>query len=303
MKVDKQKVIFISVVAVVVIALGLYTMNVMGGKDDGETKSLTKTFVPKIDKDVVEYNSRIKAVDEIKKEVIRTPPSIYDEKKINSVGIYDVNNPQDVKQRMIDSIYANGQMDYSKKTASIKSPQRDWETVKNELNSEIKDSHKDFFSKIPDNGKIEDSTKLGNTDEVIYAEINGDQKVMANGRVQMRITRPHKINGLLYPVNTYIYGFVSFAPNRCLIRINHVDQLPVNLTVYDYEDGGEGLFVVNSFRSDFKGIVVDNSISEIDIPGVPRLGGLKNLFKKSNRNVKITVVNKYQILIKSGKNR
>ena len=304
MKIDKNKVIFISVIGVIVLFMVVYSISFFGGSDEEQEQTLKNTFVPELDQDVVEYNNRLQAVDELKEERVRTAPSIYDERKIDEDGVFDNDLTRKKKQRMIDSIYANGQMDYNKpQSANTTPPQEDWKTVRGRINSEIRESHSSFFESAEIQPESEVSESLGETDPVIYAEINGDQKVMANGRVQMRLTRPHMINGLLYPVNTYVYGFVTFGPNRCFISINHVDQLPASLTVYDYEDGGKGLYVINSFKQDAQGIVIDETVQDVQIPGMRNIRGLKNLFRRSNRNVKVTVVNKYQVLIKPDERR
>lgn len=297
MKKDKNKIIFISVIGVVIIFMIVYSISLFGASDNAQEESLQSTFVPTLDEEVKEYESRLEAIDEYKEEKTRNAPSIYDERKLNNNGVFEEDAEKNRKQRMIDSIYASGQMDYNKQPTSAP-PKEDWKTIRNRVNDEIKTSHQDFFSTASNGSNDNEEEEFGDTDSVIYAEVNGDQKVMANGRVQMRLSRPHKINGLLYPENTYVYGFVSFAENRCFISINHVDQKPISLTVYDYEDGGKGLFVVNSFRQDASGMVVDQNIGNLPIPGARRLSGLANVFRRTNRRVKVTVVNKYQVLIK-----
>lgn len=299
MKIDKNKAVFISVVGVIVLFLVVYSISFFSADREDQEETLKATFVPDLNQDVVDYNSRLKAVDELKEVTVRDAPSIYDEHKLDENGVFDEDASKKRKQHLIDSIYANGQIDYNKIDTNRRAkPQEDWKVVRERINSEIKESHNSFFESPTVEIATKTETTIGKTDEVIYAEVNGDQKVKADGRVQMRLTRPHMINGLLYPENTYIYGFVKFGPNRCFININHVDQLPISLTVYDYQDGGEGIFVINSFRSDAQGIVLDETIQDINIPGMQGVRGLKNLFRKNNRNVKVTVVNKYQILIK-----
>ncbi|WP_308990893.1 conjugative transposon protein TraM [Mariniflexile litorale] len=57
------------------------------------------------------------------------------------------------------------------------------------------------------------------------------------------------INNVRIPRNTFIYGFVSFRPNRSIIAIENINHYPTNLKA-NYQDGSEGIYIENSFRAD-----------------------------------------------------
>ena len=43
---------------------------------------------------------------------------------------------------------------------------------------------------------------------------------------------------------------------------------------------------------------MDDVVDDINVPGVPQVKGLKNIFKRSNRKVRATVNKNYKILLK-----
>ena len=44
--------------------------------------------------------------------------------------------------------------------------------------------------------------------------------------------------------------------------------------------------------------VLDDVIGDINIPSVPQVGGLTQVFRRSNRRVKVTVLNNYRLILK-----
>jgi hypothetical protein len=39
-------------------------------------------------------------------------------------------------------------------------------------------------------------------------------------------------------------------------------------------------------------------VDDINIAGMPQVSGFKNIFQRNNRNVKVTILNNYQVLLK-----
>ncbi len=140
-----------------------------------------------------------------------------------------------------------------------------------------------------------------NTDAQIFVRVDGTQTVQQNFRLQMRLTKEATINGKHLPKNTPIYGFVKFQPNRTVISIEHINHQPVKLTAHDYQDGSEGIYIENSFRADVKQQLVGDAINDINIAGVPQVSGIKKLFQRNNRNVKVTIADNYQLILKISK--
>ena len=234
-------------------------------------------------------------------------PSIYDEKLIDSLGFYDPDLIEREKERIVDSIYDAGKIKYSEKRYQNlwqrRAPQKtipkvDSAEVKRTQKIEAKElglEHQLFFAAAP---KPNEVSIIGNTDETIYVVVDGDQVVQANTRLRMRLTKSATINGKLMPKNTPIFGFISFQPNRALIEIENIKHHPTKLKAFDLQDGSEGIYVENNFREEATREVLDDVIGDINIPSVPQVGELTQVFRRSNRRVKVTVLNNYRLILK-----
>ncbi len=306
MKVEKNKIVFAAVLAVIFIFLISYSIMVMGD-DDSENESLQQTLVPDLEENQKEYESKLDAINDLKEVRETNAPSIYDEKLIDSLGFYDPDLPEREKERIVDSIYDAGKIKYSEKrypnigqrrAVQQKVPNVDSAEVKREQKIEAKElglEHQLFFAADP---KPNEVSIIGNTDETIYVVVDGDQIVQANTRLRMRLTQAAIINGKLMPKNTPIFGFISFQPNRALIEIENIKHHPTKLKAFDLQDGSEGIYVENNFREEATREVLDDVISDINIPSVPQVGGLTQVFRRSNRRVKVTVLNNYRLILK-----
>lgn len=306
MKVEKNKIVFAAVLAVIFIFLISYSVMVMGD-DENENENLEQTLIPDLDENQKEYDSKLDAINDLKEVRENNAPSIYDEKLIDSLGFYDPDLPEREKERIVDSIYEAGKIQYSekqyqnfgqKKVAQKNTQQIDSANIKREQKIEAKElglEHQLFFAASP---KPNEFSIIGNTDESIYVIVDGDQIVTANTRLRMRLTKSATINGKLMPKNTPVFGFISFQPNRALIEIENINHHPTKLKAFDLQDGSEGIYVENNFRAEVTREVLDDVIGDINIPSVPQVGGLTQVFRRSNRKVKVTVLNNYRLILK-----
>ncbi len=306
MKVEKNKIVFAAVLAVIFIFLISYSVMVMGD-DENENENLEQTLIPDLDENQKEYDSKLDAINDLKEVRENNAPSIYDEKLIDSLGFYDPDLPEREKERIVDSIYEAGKIQYSekqyqnfgqKKVAQKNTQQIDSANIKREQKIEAKElglEHQLFFAASP---KPNEFSIIGNTDESIYVIVDGDQIVTANTRLRMRLTKSATINGKLMPKNTPVFGFINFQPNRALIEIENINHHPTKLKAFDLQDGSEGIYVENNFRAEVTREVLDDVIGDINIPSVPQVGGLTQVFRRSNRKVKVTVLNNYRLILK-----
>jgi len=306
MKVEKNKIVFAAVLAVIFIFLISYSVMLMGD-DDSENESLKQTLVPDLEENQKEYESKLDAINDLKEVRETNAPSIYDEKLIDSLGFYDPDLPEREKERIVDSIYDAGKIKYSEKryqnlgqrrAVQQTVPKVDSAEVKRAQKIEAKElglEHQLFFAAAPKPNEVSIS---GNTDETIYVVVDGDQIVQANTRLRMRLTKAATINGKLMPKNTPIFGFISFQPNRALIEIENIKHHPTKLKAFDLQDGSEGIYVENNFREEATREVLDDVIGDINIPSVPQVGGLTQVFRRSNRRVKVTILNNYKLILK-----
>lgn len=303
MKVEKKKIVFLSVIGVVLLFIVGYSVFVLGGEDEN-ANGLQQTLVPELEEGEEMYSSKKVAVDAIKKEKERIAPSIYDERFLDESGMYDENLLDKKKQRMVDSIYRLGRIDYSDNSyqGKLKRPLKRTKIKKDNSIEKEKDTsttlkamgleHQLFFVVNP--GVLE-----GGIRDVLKVEVDGEQTIKINDRLQMRTTEDAIINGTKVLRNTIVYAIVKFRPNRVILEVENIDHISMELQAFDLADGLEGIYIKNSFRGDVFNEVLGDVVEDINVPGVPQVGGIKKVFQRNNRNVKVTVNNNYKLLLKT----
>lgn len=308
MKIEKNKIVFGSVLVVVVIFIIAYTMIVFGG-DEEESTQLKQTLIPDLEQEQEDFKSKLDAVNALKEVRETNAPSIYDEKLLDSLGFYDPDLRNKRKERIVDSIYNSGRINYTKnsyRSIPVQEQIKEPDTVHASLAEEKQDpvsskelglEHQLFYSSAPAVNLV--GVESTNPEAVFHVEVDGNQVVKTGYRLRMRLTEAAIINNKYVPEHTPVYGFISFQPNRALIEIENIDHHPVRLKAYDLQDGSEGIYVVNSMRADAGREVLDDIIQDIDIPGVPQVGGIKQVFQRNNRNIKVTVTNNYKLILKA----
>lgn len=302
MKIDKKKLVFGSMVIVVLAFIVIYGFMVFG-EDTESQNQLDQTTVPLLEEDQKEYKTRMEAVDNLQEKKPSNAPSMYDEALMDDEGNYDPYLPEKEKMELMDSILASGPdiEDYDLKI--IQDPSE--KIIDSILPSlrlskplEIKsigNGHTAFFV----NTFSQHSKSIINSNhQTIYALVNGDQVVRKDERLELRLSQDIFIDGDSLPKNTILYGSCSFKSNRLLVTIYPTTSLNTPLKAFDISDGQEGIYIENSFRSQATTEVIDDVIQDINISGVPQVSGLKNIFQRSNRNVKVQVLNQYQLILK-----
>lgn len=306
MKIEKNKIVFVAVLATVFIFLISYSALVMGD-DESKTDNLEQTLIPDLEENQKEYNSKLEAINDLKEVRENNAPSIYDEKLIDSLGFYDPDLPEREKEQIVDSIYKTGKIKYSekryknlgqKKIVQIDSQKIDSSDIKREQKIEAKElglEHQLFFASAP---KENEYSIIDNTDKTIFVIVDGKQIVGPNTRLRMRLTKTAKISGKQIAKNTVLFGFINFQPNRALIEIENINHHPTKLKAFDLQDGSEGIYVENNFRAEATNEVLDDVVGDINIPTVPQIGGITKVLRRRNRNVKVTVLNNYKLILK-----
>ena len=306
MNIEKNKIVFGTILALIIIFIGAYTMTLLH-KNDATYIDSKQIPMPELENETEVYNSKLDAINALKDVRETNAPSIYDESLLDSTGVYDPDLLDKEKMRIVDSIYNQGRINYTENNYRSLKPKSIEIPIKLTIDSVLPEiaqtisaeqlglEHSLFFAAAP---VINDTFGDSKNNLTIYAAVNGDQIVKTFSRLEMRLTKPAFINNELLPKNTYLYGFVSFKPNRTLIHITNINHKPVSLIAYDLQDGNEGIYVVNNFQSEASKAVVDDAIDEINIPSIPSIGVLKKVFQRSNKNVKVTITNNYQLLLK-----
>ncbi|WP_282161055.1 conjugative transposon protein TraM [Ulvibacterium marinum] len=308
MKIDKKKITFAVVIGAVVIFIVAYSILTFGGDKD-EQDELLQPLVPTLETVKDDYTSRLDAVDDLKEVRETNAPSIYDEKYLDSTGVYDPDFMEKEKIRLVDSIYTNSQIDYS--TGTYKKPNLVKENVISTVTEKEKENQKKeeaealrieakemaleqqlFFASNPLPNAVDDSTPSVN---VI---VDRKEVLRVNDRIEMRTQHDVTIEGYFIPRNTQLFGIVSFKPNRVLLEIENIKNIPFAFKAYDYRDNLEGIYIKNSFREELRQQVLGDVIDDINVPGIPQVSGVKKIFQRSNRQVKVTVNNNYVLTLK-----
>ena len=112
MKLEKNKIVFATVLICIVLFMSIYATMVLGGAESPTIES-NQIPVPKLKDDQKEYESKLDALNDLKEVRQTNAPSIYDERLLDSTGVYDPDLLDKEKMRMVDSIYRNGRINYS----------------------------------------------------------------------------------------------------------------------------------------------------------------------------------------------
>lgn len=296
MKIDKKKVVFASIIVIVLIFIVSYTILVF--MDEEPPAGLEQTLVPELKEEQKEYTSKIDALNDLKEERERAIPSVYGDHLLDSLDAY-APAVQEERAWMVDSIYRygigqgelrNGETDSMALDEIEKTP------VPQVLAEEdLSAGHATFFlsgisSEENENKKINPGFR---------AEINGTQTVRAGDRLELILSEDANLQGEVFPKNTLVYGFVDLQHNRLNIKITHINGKGIQLKAYDLQDSNEGIYIENSFKAEAGREVLDDLVQDINITGIPQVGGIKDIFRKNNRRIKVTVLDQYQLILKS----
>lgn len=306
MKIEKNKIVFAIVILCVVLFIASYSA-ILLGKDEGSIIENNQIPIPRLKDEQKEYESKLDALNSLKEVRQTNAPSVYDEHLLDSAGVYDIDLLEKEKRRIVDSIYNEGRISYTDRTfrkpkvkVLPKVVKRDTisKTVEKGISIAIKElslEHQLFFASKPiENEELNIQSK----EVAIFVRVDGTQTVKKNFRLQMRLEKDAMINNILFTKNTLIYGFVSFKPNRTIIKIENINQQPVKLKAFDLQDGCEGVYIKNSFRAQAKQEVMGDIVDDINVVGVPQIAGIKKIFQHNNKNIKATIANNYKLILK-----
>ena len=310
MKIERNKIVFAMVVLAVVLYMVSYYV-IAFGNDKSEEVNKNQIPVPELEEEQNQYETKLEALDAMKEEKEKTAPSLYPEHMIDEKGYFNPDYMEYEKQRIIDSVYQAGEIRYEKRVYRNIEPEKSdtiSKVVKGKdtiiemtqeenkiVSKEIGLEHQLFFASNPIINSNETNLK---TDNVIYVQVDGTQTVRKDYRLQMRLSSDALINGKMIPNNSLVYGFISFKPNRTMIEITNINNQPVNLKAFDLQDGAEGIYIENTFRAEATNEVIGDMVDDINVPGVPQVSGIKKIFQRTNRQVKVTVLDNYKLILK-----
>lgn len=304
----KNKIVFVLVLVCTVLFITAYSVLTFGEK---ETEEITTGQIPlpELEDNQKEYGSKLEALEALKEERETTAPSVYPDHMVDDKGYFNPDYMEYEKQRIIDSIYSQGNIDFESNTyrRPIEDIDRPEPEIKEETQTapeaitkpetnvmELELEHQLFFASKPKR-----STKGVSDQEIDFVvRVDGTQIVRDGHRLEMRLLEDARIGERTVKRNNLIYGFVKIRPNRVLIDISHINNRPVTLKAHDFQDGSEGIYIENSLKGDIRDQVVNDAIGDINVPGLPQVSGIKRLFQRDNRRIKIEIKDNYQLLLK-----
>jgi len=306
MKAQKNKIVFILVMVCVVLFITVYAILTFG-KGTEEALGPDRIPMPDLEDDQKAYESKMEALEAIKEERTSTPPQIYPDHMVDDKGYFNPDYMEYEKQRIIDSVYRSKTYYHDNVPIDLveeKAPSSVLEvTAEKDEVTESKDSvypqafaleHQLFFASDP---AIGNSHVLTHERE-FTAYVDGEQTIRDGQRLNMRLAAAVQINGSKVPRGTRIYGFVKLRPNRMLVAIFQLGHQEIELKGYDLQDGQEGIYVENHITGEVVESGLDKTIGEVNLPGMPQLGGIKRIFQRNNRAIKVAISDKYEIVLK-----
>lgn len=319
MKIEKNKIVFGSVVFIIILFIVAYTALVLM-KDDKGGDELRHPGVPALVEEQETYSSRIEALHELREVRRSDPPSMYSESLLDSLGVYDPLLEERQREEVVDSIYELGRTRYEQRgridlfeeeelveEQNDSTPAKRIEVMEDSMPAAIiaRDfsvTHEEFFRPRAISTQIITPIEkaIQQTDSLILAKVNGQQKVRINDRLELMLAQRAVINGKEYPKNSLLYGFVRLQPNRVHIEITHIQGRKTSLSAFDLQDSNEGIYMRNSFTAQAANQAIGDVIQDINIAGVPQVRGIKSLFARNNRNIKVTIMDQYQLILKPG---
>ena len=306
MEADNKKIAFGIVIGIVLIFIVGYSILLFGNNDDTK-KELSQPLVPELETEQKEYTKKLEALDALKEVRQTNAPSIYDEKLLDSSGVYDPDLLDKKKMRIIDSIYRYGRINYTDSDGYRGYRKK----VQDSKISKTKEKPTSEIPVLPDTPTIKEmaleqqlffvsnpkSKEIEPEKLVINVVVEGKHIVKANDRIELRVLNDFSIHGIFIARNTILYGIVSFKPNRVLLKIENINHHPFKLKAYDVKDGLEGIYIKNSFRAQASREIINDAVEDITLPGVPQIKGLKKVFRRTNRNVKVTIHTNYKLIL------
>lgn len=303
MKIDKKKVVFASIIGIVLIFIVSYTMLVF--LEEEAPAELDQPLVPELKEEHKNYTSKIDALNDLKEERERSIPSVYSDQHLDSLDAYAPAIEEEEREWLVDSLYRYGIIENERgafgdeKGEGVEGQDEIPELPVQQVVAvaDLSEGHATFFL----SGISSEGYQIQSSEQEFKAEINGTQTVRSGDRLELILTEDAELGGDIFPKNTLLYGFVTLDQNRLNIDITHIDNKSIELKAYDLQDSNEGIYVESSFRAEAGREVLDDLVHDINIAGLPQVGGIKNIFRRNNRRMKVTVLDQYQLILKSEK--
>ena len=307
---DKRKYIGYAVIGFITLLLALYIINDFG---TDETNSVQDMGTPESESD--KYNTKLQAIEQNEKpsttignleDAYKTSAAEENDSlqnaSVNRLQLQLEQLEQEEKQAKAAPVVSNN-VQYQTTTKSRGGATSRKENTTPKSSTVVEKETVQSESRNQNNGssffKSKTASKVNNSNILLYASIHTDQIIKDGSRVKLRLTKNTVIGKDTFLINTIVYGIAKIQPNRLMVEINKINQVNVNLEIYDAEDSNAGIYVetphLNALvRKEFK----KDALDETDISAIPFSKTLKNLFAKKAKEESIELLNNYKIIIK-----
>lgn len=306
----KKKIIFLSVIGMVVLIMVIFAITDVNNDDE----QITELEVPESGESKIDSKTEALGTDSISNNREVDLNTIYQEDTKKKAEIENEKQIEELRQKIRQ---ASGDSDEKKETYREEqrynsAPKRTNTTTSKTNNVVYVSTPKEVEKPVvvapskpvakKDSGFFKKPGKenSNSSDDLnIYACIHTNQTIMNNQRVKFRTTKEFTYNGEVYPINTIVYGLAQIRPNRLIIKINRINQTDIKLDVFDSEDSQQGLYVLTpNLNASLAKEMKRESLSDDDLQKIPFSKSLKNIFEKKAREEKVQLLNNYKVLIK-----
>lgn len=293
MRLEKNKIVTVLILVGVVLFIVAYTLLTFGKKQPPPVEEQWLPL-PKMKDPPPHFTTKTAAVQQLKEEKQIPFPDLYDPHQLHPLQEDLLLEKMD--RDFSDSLYIEKELPYQRRhRPSLVGLEKSLsEKERAAALAERQQKHQLFFTAFP---QPLDAT-IKQTQEILHVRVDGTQTIKQNYRLRMRLNTPAIVNDTILPENTVLYGFVSFRPQRALLRITSIGTQNVRYAAYDLADGNEGIYIENSISQEVTQQVTQETMDQVNLPGLPSVRGLKQLFRRKNREVKVTIVDHYQLILK-----
>lgn len=151
------------------------------------------------------------------------------------------------------------------------------------------------------------TAKQQSTSNTFSASVFGEQKIFNSSLLKIRLLSPITLeSGIVIPRNTFVSGTVAFAVERIKIQITSIPYQntihKVNLSVYDANDGLEGIYVQGNAINDINDQSSSDAVDEVFArPGISSVGIIKGVgseIKSWTRKKSVTILDEHRLFLK-----
>lgn len=294
MKMDKQQLAIVIVLASVVVFITAYTLYTFG--DSGEVEaSFTHEETNK------PYQSMFDLIEKEEQETKRGYNSINSGHLSESEFDKFLISEEVHKDRIIDSLQHIIDSLLVKNARPSRPPKKNYRTTvkEPEIKKEIPVEEERTFS----SATIEDNEDPVMNNALIKAVVHGEQKVRSNEYIKLRTTEACYVQGIKVPANFFFTGKASFSNDRIFVTVSsfkYGDRLiDAVFEIFDSGDGIRGIHVEGGLEQQIAEESIRNAAGGVRV-NVPFVGGIStNAIRRKAEDISVIIPSEYKVLLKS----